>query len=217
MQQLIIDILPFAFGVFASPLPVVLGVVMLFTPRPKPTSVAYVVTWVAGVSAATVLFALLAGLVDAQDGLPGWATWLRVLLGAGLVVMGVRMWLSRHSKPTPGWLTELMDSRPREAVRYGVLMSAANPKELVMALGAGLVVGTSEVGLAGSAGAIAVFVVVGASSVAAPLVVFLVGGDGTLRWLDTAREWLQRNNAAVAAVVLGLLGVFLFLGGLAKL
>ncbi len=95
-------------------------------------------------------------------------------------------------------------------------MSAANPKELLMALAAGLAVGTSDVGIAGAAGAIAVFVGVGASSVVAPLVVFLVGGDGTLQRLGAAREWLQRNNTAVAAVVLALIGLFLLIGGLAK-
>lgn len=216
VATLIMEILPFAIGVFASPLPVIMAVVFLFTPRPRPTSVTYVVTWVLGVTAATVVFALLAGLIDDQEQTRGWAAWLRVALGAVLVLMAVKMWSGRDAQSTPRWLAAIMDAGPREAVRFGVLMSAANPKELLMALAAGLAVGTSDVGIAGSAGAIVVFVGVGAASVVAPLVVFLVGGDSTLERLSTAREWLQRNNAAVAAVVLALIGLFLLVGGLAK-
>jgi len=216
VATLIMEILPFAIGVFASPLPVIMAVVFLFTPRPRPTSVAYVVTWVLGVTAATAGFSLLAGMIDDQGQTRGWAPWLRVALGAVLVLMSVKMWSGRGARSTPRWLSAIMDAGPREAVRFGVLMSAANPKELLMALAAGLAVGTSDVGIAGAAGAIAVFVGVGASSVVAPLVVFLVGGDGTLQRLGAAREWLQRNNTAVAAVVLALIGLFLLIGGLAK-
>ncbi|MEZ5185210.1 MAG: hypothetical protein R2720_05660 [Candidatus Nanopelagicales bacterium] len=51
----------------------------------------------------------------------------------------------------------------------------------------------------------------------APLVVFLAGGESSLRRLGTAREWLQRNSAAVAAGVLAVLGLFLLVGGMSKL
>ena len=55
MADLIIEVLPYAIGVFASPLPVIIAIVMLFTPRPLPTSVTYVVTWIAGLTAVTVV------------------------------------------------------------------------------------------------------------------------------------------------------------------
>lgn len=216
MAALIIEILPFAIGVFASPLPVIIAVVFLFSSRPRPTSTTYVVTWMLGLTAATVIFALLAGLIEDQDQPRGWVPWVRVALGVVLVLMALKVWAGRRTDTAPRWLSTIMDAGPREALRFGVLMSAANPKELLMALAAGLAVGTSDVGVAGSVGAIAVFVIVGATSVVAPLLVFLVGGDGTLERLATARQWLQRNNAAVAAVVLGLIGLFLLVGGLLK-
>ena len=36
MADLIIEVLPYAIGVFASPLPVIIAIVMLFTPAPYP-------------------------------------------------------------------------------------------------------------------------------------------------------------------------------------
>lgn len=110
-----------------------------------------------------------------------------------------------------------MDAGPREAVRYGVLMSAANPKELLMALAAALAIGASDAGTSASAVAIAVFVLVGAASVISPLVVFVVGGDATLARLEKARDWLQTNSVAVASGVLAAIGVLLVVGGLTKL
>lgn len=217
MANLILEVLPYAVGVFASPLPVIIAVVLLFTPRPRPTSVTYVVTWIAGLTVATVVMSLLASRIEGSQGEGGWGPWLRVVLGLALVVVAVRMWLGRSEQSTPPWLSALMDAGPREAVRYGVLMSAANPKELLMAAAAGLAIGASDAGTAAAAGAIAVFVVVGAASVAAPLVVFLVGGKSTLRSLAAAREWLQKNSVSVASVVLAALGVLLLVGGLTKM
>lgn len=217
MTDLIIELLPYAAGVFASPLPVIVGIVLLFTPRPRPTSVTYVVTWMAGLTLATVLMSLLAGTIGGAEGEGGWGAWVRVGLGLLLVAIAVRMWLGRTEDSTPAWLSNLMDAGPREAVRYGVLMSAFNPKELLMAAAAGLAVGGSDVGTAAAAGAIAVFVLVGAASVAAPLVVFLVGGKSTLTRLAAAREWLQKNSVGVASAVLAAIGVLLLVGGLTKL
>ena len=50
MGELIAELLPFAVGVFASPLPVIVAILLLFTPRPRVTSVAYIATWIAGVA-----------------------------------------------------------------------------------------------------------------------------------------------------------------------
>ncbi len=216
MAELIIEVLPYAVGVFASPLPVIIAIVMLFTPRPRPTSVTYVATWVAGLTAVTVLLSLLAGQIEGMQGGGGWGAWLRVGLGVLLVAIAVRMWMGRAAQSTPPWLSALMDAGPRQAVRYGLLMSAANPKELLMAVAVALAVGSSDAGTAASAVAIVVFIVVGAASVAAPLVVFLVGGRSTLTRLKTTREWLQTNSVAVASGVLAAIGLLLVVGGLAK-
>ena len=177
----------------------------------------YVVTWIAGLTAVTVVLTLLASRLPGAQGDGGWGAWLRVALGVILIAVAVRMWLGRSRESAPAWLSALIDAGPREAVRYGLLMSVANPKELLMAVAAALVVGGSDVGPATAAGVIAVFILVGAASVAAPLAVFVLGGRSTLETLTRAREWLQRNSVVVAAVVLGAIGVILLVGGVVKL
>lgn len=214
MAELITDVLPFAVGVFASPVPVIVAILMLFTPRPRPTSLAYVGTWLLGVAVATGVFALLAGLIEANEQPRAWAAWLRLVLGLLLLVAAVRKWLDRTSTSVPGWMSAILDAGPREAVRLGLLMSVANPKELLMAGAAGLAVGSAQAGPAAATVAIVVFVLVGGLSMIAPLAVSVVGGDAAARPLATARGWLERNNAAVTAVVLAALGLFLLVKGL---
>lgn len=217
MAELILEVVPFGLGVFASPLPVILAILMLFTARPRITSAAYVGTWLAGVSAVTFLFILLAGVLENRDSAPGWLPWVRVALGAALLALAIKQWLGRASKEPPSYLTTIMATTPREATRYGLLMSAANPKELLMALPAGLAIGSSEAGVPAQVAAFVVFLAIGGASVLLPLIVFLIGGgESSLERLSVARDWLQRNNAAVTAVVLGVIGVWLLVGGLLK-
>lgn len=61
------------------------------------------------------------------------------------------------------------------------------------------------------------FVLVGGLSVILPLAVMILGGDRALDRLGSARVFLQKHNAAVTAVVLGVLGLWLLVGGLLKL
>lgn len=217
MPQLIVDVLPYAVGVFASPLPVIVAIVMLFTPRPLATTVTYVLTWVSGLTIVTAVLTLLAGRLEGQQGGGVWGTWVRIVLGLLLVTIALRTWLNRGSSEPPAWLATLMDAGPSEAARYGLLMSAANPKEVLMAIGAALVLGTGDADPAAVAVALLVFVAVGAASVVTPLLVFLAGGEASRQRLTTAREWLQRNSVAVASGVLGVLGVWLLVSGLLKL
>lgn len=213
---MIIDVMPYAIGVFASPLPVIIAIVMLFTDRPKVISAVYIGTWTVGVLLATVIFIFLARFFEQSEDPRGWVPWLRVVLGLLLLFMAFKAWRGRNDPP-PAWLSSVMQADTRQAFRLGVLLSIANPKELVMALAAGVAIGTSGVGVGAAAVATLVFLAVGAASVILPFVIFIAGGQRALRSLESARGWLQENSVVVAAVVLAFLGLFLILGGLAKL
>lgn len=213
--QLVPDVIPFAIGVFASPLPVIIAILMLFAPHPHRISGIYIATWTSGVVLATLVFTGLAGLLEEQDG-SGWGAWVKVVLGVLLIAAAIKGWLGRSATESPSWLSTVMNAEPRQAVKLGVLLSVANPKELLMAAGAGIALGTSQQPLTTQAVAFVVFIVIGASSVFGPLLIFVAGGDASLRGLEKAREWLERNSVAVASGVLGVIGLFLLLSGLPK-
>lgn len=214
----LVDVLPVALGIAASPFPIIPAILLLFTARARATSSSFLLGWVVGILVATGLFAALAEVLDTSDQPAVWATWARIVLGAVLVVLGVRQWLGRGAKESaPRWMQSLADATPATALRLGLVLSAANPKILLLTAAGGLAIGSSELDAAGVALAVALFTVVAASTVAIPVLLYLVRGERILGPLGVARDWLQANNAAVMAVVIVVIGVLLLVKGLGAL
>jgi hypothetical protein len=60
MLAVVGDVLPLAVGVAISPMPILVVILMLLTPRAKATASAYLVGWVLGLVLVSALAALLA-------------------------------------------------------------------------------------------------------------------------------------------------------------
>lgn len=208
------EILPIALAIAASPFPVIPAILLLFTARPRATGLGFLAGWSVGVLLATTVFVALATVVEVSEETPAWASWSRLALGAVLLVLGVSRWRHRSEKTeTPAWMAALDDATPVSALRLGFLLSAANPKILLLAAAAGIAIGSAELPGAEAAVAILVVTLVGSLSVAVPVVLYLVRGERMLEPLGRARTWLERNNAAVMAVVITVIGVLLLVEG----
>jgi threonine/homoserine/homoserine lactone efflux protein len=217
-KQLTADVLPFALGIAASPFPIIPAILLLLTPRPRANGSAFLAGWVTGIVLATVVFTALGSSIGPREQTSDWVSWTRVLLGLLLLALSVRQWLSRKDKPdTPSWLQAIDQSTPRSSLRLGVLLSAANPKILLLAAAAGLSIASSDLSTTQMTATIAVFTVVAASTVALPLVLHAVLGERMLVPLGKAKDWLVAHNATVMAVVIALIGLYLLVNGLADL
>ena len=214
MGEVVAEVLPLAIGIAASPFPIIPVILLLFTARPLAASGAFLAGWVLGIAAATAVFIGLASVVEAFDEPPSWASWARIALGAVLLAWGARQWLTRHdSDEAPAWMRSIEGSTPAEAARLGLLLSAANPKIVLLAAAAGLVIGAADLSTSGAVGAAAVFTGVAASTVAVPVLLFAVFGARVLGPLASMRDWLRANNAAVMALVILVLGALLVAKG----
>lgn len=212
------DVVPIALGIAASPFPIIPAILLLFTRRARATSSSFLLGWVVGILVVTGAFALLSEVLDTSDQPSAWAYWARIVLGAVLVVLGVRQWLGRRAKDsTPQWMQSIADATPGTALRLGLVLSAANPKIMLLAAAGGLAIGSSELDGAGVVLAVALFTAVAASTVAIPVLLYLVLGERILGPLGVARDWLQANNAAVMAVVIVVIGLLLLVKGLGGL
>jgi threonine/homoserine/homoserine lactone efflux protein len=206
--------LPFAVAIAASPFPVIPVIVLLFTARPRAASSAFLGGWAAGVLAPTAIFVTLAEVVEQTDHPPTWASGTRIVLGAALLVLGVRQWLTRNERAeAPSWMRSLETASPRRAARAALLLSAVNPKVLLLAAAGGLAIGPLEYGWCGDVVAVLGFTVVASVSVAVPVVLFLVRGERILEPLGTAKTWLENNNAALMAAIVSVIGAALLLKG----
>jgi threonine/homoserine/homoserine lactone efflux protein len=210
------EVVPLALIIAASPLSVIPAVLVLHTPRPKPAGLAFLAGWVVGLAALTVVFVALSDLLGGGlDRPPSWASWLRITLGAALIAFGIWQWLTRHrSAHSPAWLRAISSITPVRAGGAGALLAVINPKVLFVCLAAGLEIGTAGLGTAGAWAALVVFVLIAASSVAVPVLGYTVAGDRLDEPLTGLKDWLERHNAALVAVILVVIGLLVLYKGI---
>jgi len=215
MASVIGDILPLALGVAISPIPIIAAILMLLSPKAKGTSVGFLLGWVLGIVVAVVVFTLLGSIIPEQgpDEAKPIAGVVKILLGAGLLLLALRQWRSRpapgETAALPKWMAAIDTMTAPRGLVLGFLLSAVNPKNLLMAAGAGVIIGTSALTGGEITLAIVVFVVIAACSVAVPVISYLVASKRMAAPLEALRGWLVQNNATVMAVLLLVIGIVL--------
>jgi threonine/homoserine/homoserine lactone efflux protein len=209
------DILPLALGIMISPIPIIAAILMLLSPKAKGTSVGFLVGWVAGILVALTAFILLASVIpqSGADQSQPVAGVIKIVLGAGMLLLAVKQWRSR---PNPGeepalptWMSAIDGMTAGKGLGLGFLLSAVNPKNLLMAAGAGVVVGSAQLATGDLVIVVVVFTVIAAASVAVPVIGYLLASTSLTQPLESLRGWLVHNNATVMAVLLLVIGVTL--------
>lgn len=210
MGAVIGEVLPLAVGVAVSPVPIIAAILMLFSTRATSTSTGFLLGWVVGIVVATAVFTALAGTLQTGGEPSPAASWIKIGLGVLLVLVGIRQWRSRGGPhDAPKWMAAIDDIRFPKALGLGFLLSAVNPKNLIMAAGAGVTIGSSALGVGGDVAAIAVFTVIASSTVAIPVIAHLVAAERMSGPLESLRQWLQDNNATVMATLILVIGAVL--------
>ena len=221
MGQAISEVLPFAIGVAISPLPIIAVILVLFSARAKVNGPAFLVGWLVGVAAVSIIVYAVADAGDASDSTSSAsdsAYWIKLGLGVVLVVLAVRNWradrASTEPAPQPRWMASIDSLTPVKAAGLAVVLSAVNPKNLALAVAAGA--GLAQLGLSGAEAAVGliVFILVASSSIAVTVIFYLVGGQRAAHVLDGWKSWLSAHNGAVMAVLFLVFGVVLFSEGL---
>ena len=204
-----------AIGVVISPLPIIAVILMLLSKRAKGNSLAFVIGWVVGLAIVGGVGLALAVPQDLSSGTgPSVAaSVIRFVFGVLFLLLAYRRWTRRPQPgrhPTmPKWLNFIDSFTPLRALGLALLLSAANPKNLLLTLAAALDIAQSTLGSIQSVMALAVFIVIASTSVAAPVILFLVSGEKAASTLEGWRAWLTANNTTVMTVLLLVLGVVL--------
>jgi Sap, sulfolipid-1-addressing protein len=92
------EILPLAVVVALSPIPVIALILMLFTDRARPNSLAFTLGWIAGIVAVSVVVLVIASGEDlSTSGEPAAAvSWIKVALGLVMLLVAAKQWQSRR-------------------------------------------------------------------------------------------------------------------------
>ena len=209
------ELIPLALVITLSPLTIIPGILMLHTPAPRPTSLAFLVGWILGIGGLTAVFVLVSTALGGLNTQPAWAPYVRIVIGAALIVFGLYRWLTRNrSEHTPKWLTSMTSIGPPRALVTALVLVVVNPKVLFMCAAAGLAIGSAGLGTTGAWTANAVFTAVAASSVALPVLAYLVAGERLDEPLTRLKDWMEAQHATLVAVILVVIGVMVLYKGI---
>jgi threonine/homoserine/homoserine lactone efflux protein len=213
MGQAIGQMLPAAVGVALSPLPIVAVVLMLVTPRGRANGLAFVLGWWVGLAiVGAIVLSVSKGAGATDNGEPAtWVDVLKLVLGLLLLLVVVSQWRGRphegEASPTPKWMGALDTFTPPKAGGAGVVLSALNPKNLLLAVaGAAAIAGTGISG--GRAGRrLGDLHPRGERRRGGAGCHFIRPGDRSREILDRLKDWMAHNNAAIMATLLLIIGV----------
>ncbi len=210
------ELVPLALVVALSPLSIIPAVLVLHTARPLPTGLAFLAGWLFGLAVLTAIFVEVSGLAGGmREKPPSWASWLRIVVGAALVVFGLYRWFTRNrSAHTPGWMQSMSRVTPPRAVLTAAVLTVANPKVLFMCAAAGLAIGTEGFGGVRAWPAVVCYVAVAGSTVALPILAYAVSGERLDEPLARLKDWMERRHAILVAVILIVIGLLVLYKGI---
>jgi hypothetical protein len=212
-----------AIGVAISPVPIIAVILMLFTQRAKPNSVAFLGGWVLGLAivGSIVLIVASIGEFDPDRGESTAAAAIRLALGLLFLAIAVKQWKDRpkhgDEPKIPKWMAAIESFTPLKALGLAALLSGVNPKNLALTLAAAVTIAQVEISTSEAAISLVVFIIIASLSVAAPVLIYLTMGEKASKTLDGWKTWLITNNATVMFVLLLVLGVVLVGKGISGL
>ncbi|MFJ9398426.1 GAP family protein [Streptomyces californicus] len=213
MGDAIGQMLASAVGIAISPLPLIAVILMLATPKGRRNGIAFTAGWVLSL-AVLVTVVILAGsggnASGGGDGPASWTLWLKLGLGVLFLLMGVKQWKDRpregRAAGQPGWMTAIDRFSPATSAGLAAALAAANPKNLVLAVGGAVSIAASTAPAGGKAVAAILMVLIASLCTLLPLGVYLLGGSRSAKVLGEWKAWMGTHNAAIMTTVLIVLG-----------
>jgi len=223
MAQGISEILTFAIGVAISPVPIIAVILMLFSSRAKVNGPMFLLGWVVALTVVSGVAYIISGAGNgsADSGATKEVSWAQIVFGVLLLLLAGRSWRSRPASGAepemPKWMAGIDGFAPGKALGFGVLLAGVNPKNLLLAAGAGSALAVIGPSATEAVVSLVVFVVAGSLTIAGPVLIYLLGGERAKTQLNSVKGWLAVHNDAVMMVLFLVLGVNLIAKGIPPL
>jgi threonine/homoserine/homoserine lactone efflux protein len=223
MGDAIGQMLPSAVGVALSPFPIVAVVLMLVTQRGRVNGPAFVIGWLVGLAiVGAIVLSVAKGADASEDGAPAtWVSVLELILGVLLLLVALKQWRGRPHEgdevATPKWMGALDKFTPVKAAGAGVLLSALNPKNLLLTVAAATAIAQTGIAVGEQIVAYIVFMIIATVGVGAPVVIYFAMGDRSRDLLERLKNWMVMHNAVIMGVIVLIIGFKLIGQGISGL
>ena len=212
MGQAIGQVLSFGVGVALSPVPIIAVVLMLATPKGHANGPAFLAGWIVGIAVlGTIVLLVASGASASSQGSPAtWVSVVKIVLGVLLWLLALRQWRARPRAGTepalPAWMKTVDTFTPARSAGMGVVLSAVNPKNLLLVVGAAASIAQTGASTGSQAVALAVFIVIATLGVGAPVAIYYLLGERATKILADLHDWMARENGTIMAVICLIIG-----------
>jgi Sap, sulfolipid-1-addressing protein len=214
-------LLPIAFAVALSSVPLTVTILILLSPNRGRAALPFLVGWVIGVAAIVSLSAAGAAALSQplRRSHDTAIAVLQILIGAALMVLAgiyLRPRTRAGSTGLPRWLAAVDSFGALASFAIGVLLGF-RPKGLLLGIAAGLALSAASVSADEAVILIIIYTVIATSTVVVPIVASFVAPQRMEPKLVAVRDWLTTNGRILTSVMMLLIGVVILGSGLANL
>lgn len=210
-MELISQLLTPALGIAISPLPIVGLILILLGESAKRNSLFFSVGWLLGNLITFILALFFMGVTTGSSDTGMIQKIVFAVLGGLLIYIAVKTFMKRtkvgEEPKTPKWFAKMTSLKPAGAVGFGIVLSSANPKNLLLSLSAGAAAGAVTQSISEDGLAILLFGLIATSTIVIPTILFSFMGDKISHKLDEMKNWLIYNNDTITAVMLLFIGI----------
>ena len=199
--------LPLAVGIALSPVPIIAVVLMLTSRKAKVNGPAFILGWLIGLGIVGAIALALAGTGGAsKSGSPAaWVSWVKIALGILLLLVAVRQFRTRphgdEEPQMPKWMATIDNTTPPAALGLAAVLSGANPKNLLLAIGGAAAIAGTGIPSGQQAIAYLIFALIGTLGVGIPVVIYFAMGKRSEKLLAGLKDWMSAHNAVIMTVL----------------
>ncbi|EKQ66664.1 Protein of unknown function (DUF2910) [Leptolyngbyaceae cyanobacterium JSC-12] len=221
MEPLFISLLPYIIGSAVVPVQIIIGVLLLRSPR---YGLLKAIAYVGGMTLTRILQGVIFGLILAEaiataekgSGKGPVISTLLLVLGILLLIAAYKKWSGEDDAdtPLPKWFTRIDRATPLQAFGFGFAFPLISAKLWVFTLSALTTIAAAELGQLSSVITYLLFILLAQLLLLIPILICILRPTRSKATLAQLSDWLTENNRPIAIVVSLVFGIFFFYSGI---
>ena len=216
--EVINQTLPMAFGIVASPSPMLAIVILLMTNRARSNALYFLLGWFGGLVLVGLVVLLIPELGAGSSGSPVDSARIRIILGILFLVLSIVVarqipGRGREASP-PGWQEKLDAFGFPQSIAFGFFFAVPNLKNASMVAAGMSTVNQSGLGMDQKVPILLLFCLIASIGVLIPPVIYLVFHERVEPVFLALKQWLIRNRALILFLILIIFGILWIVQGI---
>lgn len=224
MGTVLISLLPYIIGSAVVPLQIIIGLLLLKSPK---QGLLKAIAFVTGMTITRLLQGFIFGLVlVGSDSVAEDSNSKSSVLATLLLVLGILLLITAYKKwsgeadpdaPPPKWLTGIDQATPLKALGIGVGLPLIAAKLWVFTLSALTAIAAAKLGQPASTIAFLLFILLAESLLLLPILIRIFMPKKSKSILNRITSWLNQNNRSIVIAVSFIFGLWFLYTGITDL